>query len=110
MRCVSCWLADILAADRENIFPSLRPTPKVLLVPGTFACNDLGLAASDTEVATKLELYLQWAESDTRIVGFNPWHLMSWNPTKPPVPGSCGGVLGPGSGQMPKTMAVLRRM
>eukprot|EP01048_Picozoa_sp_COSAG05_P010894 COSAG05_NODE_987_length_6284_cov_11.878092_3_plen_158_part_00 len=114
---------------------------------GTFACTDLGLAASDTEVALKLELYLKWAESDERIIGFNPckrelcvvdeqwmrrcrrkakhatlclvshiWcdiragHLMDWNPAKPPVPGSCGGFIGPGSGKMPKTMAVLRRI
>ena len=56
----------------ENIFPSLQKHQRVLLVPGTFACQDMGLAASDTEVALKLELYLAWAESDKRIVGFNP--------------------------------------
>ena len=108
-------LAYTQAYYRENIFPSLRPHQKVLLVPvscvqptlylascrrlgmayscrcsvfvrtpvhkrmallpplqGTFACTDLGLAASDTEVALKLELYLKWAESDERIIGFNP--------------------------------------
>ena len=183
-------LAYTQAYYRENIFPSLRPHQKVLLVPvsrvqptlylascrrlgmayscrcsvfvrtpvhkrmallpplqGTFACTDLGLTASDTEVALKLGLYLKWAESDERIIGFNPckralcvvdeqwmrrcrrkakhatlrlvshiWcdiragHLMDWNPAKPPVPGSCGGFIGPGSGKMPKTMAVLRRI
>ena len=56
----------------ENIFPSLQKHQRVLLVPGTFVCQDMGLAASDTEVALKLELYLAWAESDKRIVGFNP--------------------------------------
>ena len=52
---------------RENIFPSLRPHQKVLLVPGTFGCTDLGLDRSDAIVSEKLQLYLQWAESDERI-------------------------------------------
>ena len=43
------------------------------VVAGTFGCADIGLEASDALVARKLELYLQWAESDRRIVGFNPW-------------------------------------
>jgi hypothetical protein len=55
----------------ENIFPSLRPHQKVLLVPGTFGCTDLGLAKSDDIVSEKLELYLQWAESDERIGACN---------------------------------------
>jgi hypothetical protein len=55
----------------ENIFPSLRPNQHVLLVPGTFACADIGIEASDKLVAQKLELYLEWAESDKRIIGFN---------------------------------------
>ena len=65
-----------LLSDTENIFPSLRPHQKVLLVPGTFGCKDIGLAKSDELVAEKLELYLQWAESDTRIAGFNPWQCV----------------------------------
>ena len=56
---------------RENIFPSLRPHQKVLLVPGTFGCHDLGLARSDDVVSEKLELYLQWAESDERIGAYH---------------------------------------
>ena len=59
-------------------------------------------------MARKLELYLQWAESDERIVGFNPWHLMTW--PKNPVDRPCNGSVGPGSGLMPKTLAVLRRI
>ena len=55
----------------ENIVPSLRPHQKVLLVPGTFGCKDLGLAKSDDIVSEKLELYLQWAESDERIGAYN---------------------------------------
>ena len=66
-----------LLPDTENIFPSLRPHQKVLLVPGTFGCKDIGLAKSDELVAEKLELYLQWAESDTRIAGFNPWQCVT---------------------------------
>ena len=49
----------------------------MLLVPGTFGCKDIGLAKSDELVAEKLELYLQWAESDTRIAGFNPWQCVA---------------------------------
>ena len=77
-------------------------------VVGTFACADIGLEASDALVARKLELYLQWAESDERIVGFNPWHLMTW--PKNPVDRPCNGSVGPGSGLMPKTLAVLQRI
>ena len=77
-------------------------------VVGTFACADIGLEASDALGARKLELYLQWAESDERIVGFNPWHLMTW--PKTPVDRPCNGSVGPGSGLMPKTLAVLRKI
>jgi hypothetical protein len=69
----SMELAFTQAYYNENIFPSLSEHQRVLLVPGTFACKDIGMAASDTEVALKLELYLAWAESDKRIIGFNPW-------------------------------------
>ena len=68
----SMEVAYTQAYYNENIFPSLQKHQRVLLVPGTFACQDMGQAASDTEVALKLELYLAWAESDKRIVGFNP--------------------------------------
>ena len=79
-------------------------------MPGTFGCKDLGLARSDEIVAAKLELYLEWAESDDRIAGFNPWHLMGWNPAKPPEgpKAACGMVAGAVS--LPKAMAVLRRI
>jgi len=49
-----------------------------MLVPGIFACSNLTYFPLDEQAANlvdKLDGYFEWAKTDTRIAGFNPWHF-----------------------------------
>lgn len=61
-----------------ELFPKLASHQATFLVPGTFACSNtsyMPLADSSKNVVTKLEGYFEWAKSESRIIGFNPWHF-----------------------------------
>jgi hypothetical protein len=71
---------EVTAAKKmyDIIFPKLHDHQKVMLVPGTFACSNLTYFPLDGQaknLVEKLDGYFDWAKSDERIAGFNPWHF-----------------------------------
>ena len=69
---------EVTAAKKmyDIIFPKLHDHQKVMLVPGTFACSNLTYFPLDGQaknLVEKLDGYFEWAKSDERIAGFNPW-------------------------------------
>ena len=80
----------------DGIFKKLHGHQKVLLVPGMFGCSDLKyfpLAAQEKNLVDKLNGYFNWAKSDSRIAGFNPWHYSTRKKGHAPP---CDMELGPG--------------
>lgn len=68
----------------EQIFPRLHPHQQVLFVPGIFASSPDGcmrkgvhcpLDSQAKQIVIKLDGFWQWAKSEPRVAGFNPWHF-----------------------------------
>lgn len=60
------------------IYPRLSPSQCVLTVPGSYGSNAAANPPSwyvsfMTEVANQ---YFQWAKTDPRIIGLNPWYFL----------------------------------
>lgn len=80
---------------------------------GTFACSNLSWADSvgiplhvqQANVVEKLRGYWAWAQNDSRIAGFCPWHFNT-RFGNPQYPGVCDMVLG--AVEMPQVVAELR--
>lgn len=77
-------VATVQREYRNVIYPKLSPRQGVLIVPGVYAnspeqCSEYLLrcpvAAQEEQVVRKLRGFLDWARNDTRVVGFNYWHL-----------------------------------
>eukprot|EP01084_Bolivina_argentea_P027329 50802_1 len=66
-----------------GIFPLLKQNTKygysqgTILVPGIFACNasTVELQLNSQQIVIALNDMYQWAQIETRIFGFNPWHF-----------------------------------
>ena len=68
----------------KSMLPAMHPHQRILAVPGTFGCHasDIRNVSSpmsnetmETSVLAKLEAWMAYAQSERRIVGFNPWHF-----------------------------------
>eukprot|EP00039_Didymoeca_costata_P017189 m.316582 g.316582 ORF g.316582 m.316582 type:complete len:292 (-) comp16504_c0_seq12:223-1098(-) len=97
------------------IFPKLQPHQGVLLVPGIFASDPVHCEANGVkcplgpqadQVVIKLKEMFSWAQEETRIAGFNPWHYN--NRSSPQLPGAYNQQLGAIS--MPTVVEQLRIM
>lgn len=60
----------------EYIFPKMASHQLALVVPGTFGNSSESVASQDPLLTKKMQLYWNWVQNETRIVGLNPWH---WN-------------------------------
>eukprot|EP01043_Picozoa_sp_COSAG02_P064259 COSAG02_NODE_9338_length_2251_cov_2.042751_2_plen_323_part_00 len=114
---VYCW-PDVEACEvalaktfyDEYVFPKISPTQKVWLVPGLFAtirqanssAESIALSVNDSSQLEKMQAYAEWTASDSRIVGWMPFHYYNrvWSPT--PASGSWGAQT------MPQTVAFIR--
>lgn len=99
----------------EYIFPKLKPHQGVLLVPGIFASDPVHCKASNVscpldlqseQIVIKLKEMFEWAQSDSRIYGFNPWHYS--NRSTPQLAGAYDQRLGAIS--MPTVADELRKI
>ena len=73
----------------EHVFPKLADHQAALLVPGTFACSNttyFPLDQQDALVAKSLELLYEWAKTEPKIAGFNPWHFHNRSGAQHPPP------------------------
>ena len=68
----------------KTIYPKLHPHQQALFVPGVFGCDPLHCAAKNKscplddqakQIVLKLDGFFEWAKSDDKIAGFNPWHF-----------------------------------
>jgi hypothetical protein len=86
------WVYPVYQA---SVFPKLGPDTKLLLVPPTYAshylCNGTGSVWCTNQTyaewvgigQSNFSFYRDWAFSDSRIVGFDPWPLNvpdGWRP------------------------------
>jgi hypothetical protein len=100
-------------ANYEVLFGKMHPWQRAVLLPGTFACSNLSWADSvgmplrvqQANVVEKLRGYWAWAQNDSRIGGFCPWHFNT-RFGNPQYPGVCDMVLG--AVEMPQVVAELR--
>jgi hypothetical protein len=81
-------VAAVKAAVQTCIMPRLRPHQSVMLVPGIFGNSGFPLgqgrcpglnkyghpAYAQNETAAVLQGLFEWAQTDSRIAGFCPWH------------------------------------
>lgn len=99
----------------EVIFPRLRGHQQALFVPGVFASSPEGcmskgrkcpLDSQAEQIVIKLSGFFEWAKTEPRIAGFNPWHFR--NRTRPqfalPYDQKLGAV------SMPTVVAKLREI
>eukprot|EP01052_Picozoa_sp_SAG31_P040941 SAG31_NODE_6067_length_2185_cov_2.069990_3_plen_233_part_00 len=79
---------EVVAAKKvynTSVLPKLSAHHKMLLAPGVYGntpegCLQYGnytctIEEQEIQVVKKLEAYFEWAVSDARVVGFNPWHF-----------------------------------
>jgi hypothetical protein len=93
----------------DYVFPKLSPIQQVWLVPGLFAtirpanssAESIALSVNDSSQLEKMQAYAEWTRSDSRIVGWMPFHYYNriWSPT--PASGSWGAET------MPRTVAFI---
>jgi hypothetical protein len=82
-------VAQAKAFYEEHVFPKLGAHQSALLVPGTFACTNttyFPLEQQDAVIAEKLRLYYEWAQTEPKIRGFNPWHFENRSSPQHPPP------------------------
>jgi hypothetical protein len=114
---VYCW-PDVGACEvalaksfyEEYVFTKLSSSQKVWVVPGLFAtirqanssAESIALSVNDSSQVEKMQAYVEWTASDSRIVGWMPFHYYNriWSPT--PASGSWGAET------MPRTVAFIR--
>lgn len=107
----ACEVALAQAFYNEFVFPKLSPHQKVWLVPGLFAtirpanssAESIALSVNDSSQLEKMQAYADWTRSDSRIVGWMPYHYYNriWSPT--PASGSWGAE------SMPRTLDFIRQ-
>ena len=94
--------------------PSLHAHQQILVVPGVFGCRNttyFPLAQQEAHVLSKLDAYLVWMNSDSRIAGMNPYHWKTRGhdePTSPTYRNKCDLALG--ARDMPRVAARLREI
>jgi hypothetical protein len=100
----------------QVIFPALGAHQRLLLVPGIYgntpaSCVKAGggaacaLELQEKQIVAKLDKYLEWARSDLRIVGFNPWHMLHRGPQN-----GAAHDMAIGAEEMPTVLAKLREI
>ena len=64
----------------KSVYPKLAAHQSTWVVPGTFAqpAPYVSLAGSSKVMLEKINGYWSWAQTDTRVVGINPWHWETW--------------------------------
>jgi hypothetical protein len=103
------WFASAAnpEADAQRFFADhfikskLHEHQRVVLVPGIFGNRSDGW--TDKYLTEKLQGYWKWAQEDSRVAGFNPWHFndRTWYVgCKDELPGTCNHTLS-GSGLTP---------
>ena len=99
----------------EKLYPKLHPHQGVIFVPGIFASDPVHcregnvscpLDAQAAQIVIKLDGFFNWAKSDSKIYGFNPWHFN--NRSSPQLPGWWDQRLGASS--MPTVVSKLREI
>ena len=68
----------------ETMLPSMHDDQDIIVVPGTFACHEKDLYNQTTPMSNasmaegivqKLDAWMDYAKSQQRVIGLNPWHL-----------------------------------
>lgn len=102
--------AYIQAFAEKWLFPRMSPAQGLMLVPGTFACDDtkyVPLESEDAQTVAKIDAYYNWSKSEPRVAGMNPWHFNNWSyPVEPK--GRCDMRLG--AVVLPRTLDHLRQI
>jgi len=107
-------VAGVRETAETVVFPKMAPHQRLLLVPGIYGNTPSSCAAHGggaacaldrqaEQVVRKLDLYLEWAKSEPRVVGFNPWHFSHRGPQNAPQ-----NDMAIGGEEMPMVLAKLR--
>ena len=106
--------ASRVKAAYEDLFTRMAPTQQVLLVPGTFGCSNLStvgkavnVSRQEVEVLAKIDVLYEWAQAETRVGGFMPWH---WTSRGGDPSGGAPCDMAIGAESMPKVAARLREV
>ena len=75
----SKWVASAVKSFYEaQIFPHLSSEQKVVLIPGSFGCNESTTTCDerryDEQCAQDAHDFIAWAQADTSVVAVFPWH------------------------------------
>jgi hypothetical protein len=102
----SKWVtSDVKSFYETRIFPGLADDQRVVLVPGSFGCNDslptCNSMAYDMQSAEDANDFVAWAAADKRVAAVFPWH---WAPCS-----KCNSDQSAGTRDMPLTSAVWKK-
>ena len=91
---------------KQHVLPKLASHQRALLVPGIFA-QPAHVATNDSDVMAQLQRYYDFALSDSRIAGMDPWHYYNRSGA---LNQSSESPYAVGAEAMPKTLALLRQI